>query len=186
MKKEIQLQNKKVEYTLKKSRRAKRLRIAVYCDASVVVTTPFRIKENIIEEFIISKSKWLFEKLDVFKKIESKLSLKFSKKDYDKNKQEACDFITKRVEKYSKIYKLKFNKIVIKNQKTKWGSCSKKKNLNFNYKLLFLPKKLADYIIVHELCHLQEMNHSYKFWKLVGKAFPSYKEVRKELKKVSL
>ena len=186
MKKEIQLHNKKVEYTLRKSKRAKRLRIAVYCDASIVVTMPYKIKEGIVEKFIISKSKWILEKLDIFKKTENILYLKFSKKDYIRDKGEAYYFVVKIIEKYNNIYKFKFNKIIIKNQKTKWGSCSKKKNLNFNYKLLFLPEKLASYIIVHELCHLKEMNHSAKFWGLVSKTFPEYREMRRELKKILL
>lgn len=182
MKKQVHLKNKKVDYTLKKSKRAKRLRIAVYCDASVVVTAPYRLRENIIEEFILSKSKWLLEKLDFFKKMEKKLHFKFSKKDYVKNQEQAKGFVLGRLEYYNKIYKFKYNNVYIKNQKTVWGSCSKKRNLNFNYKILFLPSNLADYIIVHELCHLKEMNHSNKFWNLVSKTYPNFKEIRKELK----
>ena len=182
MKKTACLKNKKIDYTIKKSKRAKRLRIAVYCDASVVVTAPYRLKENIIEEFIISKSKWLLEKLEFFKKVEKKMSFKFSKKDYLKHKEEAEELVLGRLEYFSKSYNFSYNQVSIKNQKTVWGSCSKKKNLNFNYKIIFLPSKLADYIIVHELCHLKEMNHSAKFWALVSKTMPNFKEVRKELK----
>ena len=74
------------------------------------------------------------------------------------------------------------NKINIKNQKTRWGSCTKSKNLNLNYKIIFLPKKHQDYIIVHEMCHLKEFNHSHKFWSLVSKTLPDYLEIKVELR----
>ena len=92
----------------------------------------------------------------------------------------------KKVLKFNKIYKFKYNKINIKNQKTRWGSCSVKGNLNFNYKIALLPEKLAEYIVVHELCHLGEFNHSYKFWKLVEKTIPDYLEIKEDLKKSGL
>jgi hypothetical protein len=186
MKKEILAHNKKIEYTLKRSKRAKRLRIAVYCDAHVVVTAPRKVNDIIIQKFIVSKAEWLFQKIDFFKKIEKRIFLKFSEKDYIKNKGNAHNFVTERVKKFNRVYRFTFNKIAIKNQKTKWGSCSKKRNLNFNYKLIFLPGKLAEYIIVHELCHLKEMNHSDKFWNLVRKTIPNFKTIRKEIEKVTL
>jgi predicted metal-dependent hydrolase len=77
-------------------------------------------------------------------------------------------------------------KVFIKNTRTRWGSCSSKGNLNFSYRLSLLPSYLSDYIIVHELCHLREFNHSSKFWDLVGKTMPGYDLHRQELKKHSL
>ena len=76
-----------------------------------------------------------------------------------------------------------FNMVRIKDVKTLWGSCSSKKNLNFNRKLFLLPEKLIDYICVHELAHLKQMNHSEKFWKEVEKLIPDYRERRAELKR---
>ena len=87
---------------------------------------------------------------------------------------------------YNEIYQFSYNKIYIKNQKTRWGSCSGKKNLSFNYRILFLPKKLQDYIIVHELCHLKELNHSKRFWSLVARVFPDYQNIRNELRTAHL
>ena len=103
-------------------------------------------------------------------------------KEYLENKERALDFARGRVAYYNKIYNFNFNKISVKNQKTRWGSCSEKGNLNFNYKIALLPIKIADYIIVHELCHLGELNHSPRFWDLVAKAMPNYLEIRKELR----
>ncbi|NBS67881.1 M48 family peptidase [bacterium] len=66
--------------------------------------------------------------------------------------------------------------------RTRWGSCSKRGNLNFNYRILFLPPHLADYLIVHELCHLKEFNHSPRFWALVAQGCPNYHACKKELR----
>ena len=76
-----------------------------------------------------------------------------------------------------------FNMVRIKNVKTIWGSCSSKKNLNFNFKLFFLPEALIDYVFVHELAHLKHMNHSKAFWSEVEKQIPDYKKRREELKR---
>lgn len=76
--------------------------------------------------------------------------------------------------------------IRIGNQKTMWGSCSRKGTLSFNVRMLFLPEPLQEYLVVHELCHLHEFNHSPRFWALVARAVPEYKERRKELKKMDL
>lgn len=102
---------------------------------------------------------------------------------YLKNKERARNVILGKAEKYSLLYGYTLKKVAIRNQKTRWGSCSEKGNLNFSYKLLFLPDHLADYIVVHEICHLQELNHSQKFWDLVAKTIPDHKRKRAELRK---
>ncbi len=71
---------------------------------------------------------------------------------------------------------------MIKNHKTRWGSCSELGNLNFNYKLIFLPDAIVDYIVVHEICHLIEFNHSQDFWRLVARTIPNFRELRHELR----
>jgi len=74
--------------------------------------------------------------------------------------------------------------VKIRDQSSRWGSCSWKGNLNFSYKLVLLPEHLADYVVVHELCHLREMNHSPRFWALVSQTVPDYRAKRRELKKL--
>ncbi len=186
MKRQIELHKKKIEYTLKVSKRARRMRLAIYCDGGFVVTAPRNISNNIIEQFIIKKSQWILDKLEYFKSISSKINVKGTKNDYANHKNQSLALAEKRIEYFNKIYGFKFNKINIKNQKTRWGSCSRKGNLNFNYKIALLPERLADYIIVHELCHLKEFNHSQKFWNLVAVAIPDYLEIRNELRKSGL
>jgi len=105
-----------------------------------------------------------------------------SKNDLKKYRDEVSKLIAERIFFFNQKYYFKYNNINIKNQKTRWGSCSKRGNLNFNYKLLFLPKEVRDYVIVHELCHLREFNHSKSFWNLVRVTIPDYIQVRNSLK----
>lgn len=186
MNKKITLQKKQVAYILKKSARARMVRVAVYCGGSVVVTAPKNLSENIVEKFIIEKAKWILKKIEYFKQFKGVKILKFNRRHYLKHKDYAFELILERVEYFSDFHKFKYNKINIKNQKTRWGSCSKKGNLNFNYKIFFLSSKMRDYIIVHELCHLKEFNHSRRFWILVEEIMPNYLSIRKELKKKGL
>lgn len=105
--------------------------------------------------------------------------------EYLKRKDGALAMLSQRVEELNKIYNFKYNQIRIKNQKTRWASCSKKGNLNFNYRILFLSKDMADYIVAHELCHLKEFNHSKDFWNLVEIAVPDYIVVKNKIKNIS-
>lgn len=173
---------KKISYKLKRSNRAKRMRIAVYCDGSVVLTSPFDVPQSIIEKFLADKKQWIWNKIHFFKSVDSKAIRTFSYKDYLENKDKARTIVLERVRFYNKVYGFSFNKIFIKNQKTRWGSCSCRQNLNLNYKIVFLPQKHQDYIIVHEMCHLKEFNHSRRFWALVEKALPNYLDIKKELR----
>ena len=179
MKKRIEIRERKVEYTLRVSDRARKMRLAIYCDGNFVVTTPQGIDLNMVERFIVGKSRWIINKLDYFKSFGNKIFAKTNKADFLKYRQQAQLFSESRIQFFNKLYQFKFNKINIKNQKTRWGSCSKKGNLNFNYKIALLPQHIADYIIVHELCHLKQFNHSKNFWSLIEKSIPDYKKIRK-------
>lgn len=96
--------------------------------------------------------------------------------------KKAKELITERLEFFSEKIGVKINTVRFKNQKTRWGSCSQKGNLNFNWKLVMAPMVIVDYVIVHELCHIKQMNHSPKFWLLVGAQMSDYKRMRKWLK----
>lgn len=181
--KRIVLHNQEVEYTLRISQRARRLRLAIYHDGNFVVTAPRRLAESNIEKFIIRKSRWVINKLEYFKNNPRPIFPPETKQDYSAHKEGARVLAQTRLEYFNRIYGFKYNKISIRNQKTRWGSCSIKGNLNFNYKIALLPARLADYIIIHELCHLKELNHSVKFWNLVAQTRPDYLELRRDLQK---
>lgn len=182
MEKKIKLFNKDFVYRLKTSHRAKRMRLAIYCDSSFVVTRPAGLSEDAVENFILQKSKWIISKLDYFKQFQIIATSRAGR--YADNKNKALLFVKNKVNEMNKLYNFKYKEIFIKRQKTRWGSCSKKRNLNFNYKIIFLPEDLAEYIVAHELCHLQEFNHSKKFWNLVAKAIPDCGDRRKRLNKI--
>ena len=184
MTKAITIGNKEVSYKIKKSKRAKRVTLAVHADGAVVLTLPFRMTESAAEIFIHKKSRWLLEKLSFFEKFERTSLTKLGKEDYLKHKEFARTLAHERVEYFNQVYKQSYNRISIRNQKTCWGSCSSKRNLNFNYKIVFLPELLRDYVIVHELCHLQELNHSVKFWALVERVIPNYIEAKRTLQRI--
>ena len=183
VKKEIKLNENKIYYLVKRSNRARMVRLAVHYNGTVVVTVPNGVTKNVVEKFLQEKTDWILRKLDFFKQNKNLFPKLNSKKDYLRNKKRAYEFIMDRINYFCKKYNFKFKKISVRNQKTRWGSCSKQGNLNFNYRLIYLSEKQADYIIVHELCHLKQLNHSKKFWKLVEEIIPNYLEIRKELKK---
>jgi predicted metal-dependent hydrolase len=93
-------------------------------------------------------------------------------------KSQANQVINVKVRKFSSQMGLDFNRVVIRDQKSRWGSCSCLKNLNFNWRLIMAPEPVLDYVIIHELCHLREMSHSKSFWKLVAQYCPQWQELR--------
>lgn len=89
---------------------------------------------------------------------------------------------TERVNHFCKVMDVTVGRITIRNQKTRWGSCSSKGNVNFNYQLYYMPRELMDYVIIHELSHRRHMNHSAEFWQEVEKYCKTYRECRKKLR----
>jgi len=172
-----------VAYIIKKSKRARHLSLAVRYDASVVLTVPRRVSIAEAQKFFNTKIDWVKEKIDFYKNNSPKrIDLRGSRAEYLKHKEAARKLIKSKLEKFNAFYNFEFNRLAIKNQATAWGSCSVKKNLNFNYRLFLLPETLSEYIVVHELCHLKEMNHGKKFWQLVEQTIPNHKQIRKSLK----
>jgi len=104
---------------------------------------------------------------------------------YKAHKELAREIITARIIYWNNFYNLTYKRVAIRNQRRCWGSCSEKGNLNFNYKIIFIPEALMDYVIVHELCHLTHLNHSPAFWSEVARAMPTYKEARTHLRRIT-
>lgn len=105
-------------------------------------------------------------------------------KHYLEHKEAAREHVFARLQHFNQHYQLSWNRVSIRNQRRCWGSCSARKNLNFSYKLLLLPPHLCDYVVVHELCHLKELNHSERFWNLVAETLPDYKHRMRELRSI--
>lgn len=110
-----------------------------------------------------------------FKKLKKSSVVSRKHMQYQAHKEGSRKIILERINYFSPICGVSYNRVAIRNQKSRWGSCSSKKNLNFNYRLAFLPKEICDYVVVHELCHLKEMNHGEGFWLEVEKVVPNYR-----------
>ena len=128
----------------------------------------------------IRKDKMIINLFHTISKVERKKIIKKSIEEFYKKK--ASEAIHDRLEHFSEYYGFKYNRVTFRNQKTRWGSCSSTKNLNFNWRLIMAPIEVIDYVVIHEMCHLKQMNHSSKFWNLVAEQVPNYKELKKWLK----
>lgn len=134
----------------------------------------------------MSISGWLFGQRRRVRRRRKPARRQVGRAEYLKHREAARALVATRIEALNAVYGFSYGKVAIRNQRSRWGSCSKKGNLNFNYRIVLLSPQLADYIIVHELCHLKEFNHSNNFWNLVAVACPEYATLRAELKKIRI
>lgn len=165
-----------MKYELVRSRR-KTLSIQVK-DGAVIVRAPLKTSLRQIESFISEHEKWIEKKLaeSIEHAAQASAAGYISEDDIKKLTNEAKRVIPERVRHYADIIGVSYGRITIRCQKTKWGSCSSKGNLNFNCLLMLAPTEVLDSVIIHELCHRKEMNHSPRFYELVYKACPEYKK----------
>jgi len=186
MEKTIKLAQEKVGYTLRLNKRSRSVRLTVACGGALTVSAPPWMQESRIERFIVEKSAWVLDKIRYFSKFPKTAPAPRinRKRHFAEHREKALTLVQERLLHFNRLYNFKWNRVAIRNQRSRWGSCSRSKNLNFNYKIALLPPRLADYLIVHELCHLGELNHSAKFWALVAQAMPDFRALRTELRKI--
>jgi len=168
---------------LRVSKRASRVRLSVHNDGRFVVTIPSLARLPHAEAFMRTKSAWILRKLA--QQNEPGIIPKNNRRDYNRLKETARELVANRLEHFNQFYNFKVGRVAIRMQTTRWGSCSRKGNLNFSYRVALLPPELVDYIIAHELCHLKEFNHSKNFWALVGQTVPNWQAMKKELRRIS-
>lgn len=178
----IHFDDLEIKYKLRRDKRAKRFRIIIHDDGLCVVTVPFPFGKPSAEKFLQEQISWIRKNIHKQKTSRKLLSGYFRKEEYIHLKERSRNFVLRELKVCNTIYNFSYTGVSIRNQRTRWGSCSSQGRLNFHYKLILLPRRLARYVIVHELCHLKEMNHSSRFWALVEKSIPEYRECRKELK----
>ena len=166
-----------IEYSIQKSMR-KTISMS-FKNKKLVVKAPFFVTKKMIHNFVIKNTSWIEQQQQKLKE-----SLLDTSK-IAEYKKEARSYIVPKVEEYAKKFGFQYNKIRITSATTRWGSCSSKRNLNFSYRLILTPKEMVDYVIVHELCHLRQMNHSRLFWNEVEQILPDYKVAEKWLKQNS-
>ena len=153
-------------------------------DGTILVRAPYRMPESEIRRFIREKSDWIEKHVQRIEERQRTLPPVegLTMKDIRKLADQASVVIPKRVEYFAEKIPVTYGRITIRNQKTRWGSCSSKGNLNFNCLLMLAPPEVLDYVVVHELCHRKEMNHSERFWREVENILPDYRERKKWLK----
>ena len=165
---------------LQKHRFSRQLKLTVNARGQVKVTMPFFASYRVAQEFVATQEVWIRETLAKVQVVPVRAPLSRSEK--EKIRQEAFERIAPLAEYYAKHYGVNFAHISIKDQTTVWGSCSRSGTLSFSWRLIKAPEDVLRYVVIHEVCHLREMNHSKRYWDLVAQTMPDYKVHRRWLK----
>lgn len=161
--------------------------IEITRDCQVLLRVPNRMKQKDVQAFVSEKWAWIEKNYREMQQKRQKREDLFQTYQLTDDRirelaKQACQIIPQRVTYYAEKMGVTYGRITIRNQKTRWGSCSSKGNLNFNCMLMLAPREVLDYVVIHELCHRKEMNHSKRFWKEVEKVMPDYEVHKKWLK----
>ncbi|MCI6467556.1 MAG: M48 family metallopeptidase [Faecalicatena sp.] len=169
------------EYEIIYSNR-KTLAVQITPDGTVKVRAPRRCPNSTIDHFLQEKQSWILKYVSKAK--QNPLSEKPPLPPSERNRyiKIARDIFTQKTAYYAGIMHVTYGRISIREQKTRWGSCSSEGNLNYNWRLIFAPEEVLDYIVVHELAHRREMNHSKAFYAVVESVLPEYKKAQKWLR----
>ena len=167
-----------VPYQIIKSDR-KTIAIQIKSDGQVVVRCPKRMRIEEARRFVESKADWIEKHLA---NRQAQNVAKYTPQEIEQLREQARKLVAERVKHFAPIVGVTYGQIAIRTQHTRWGSCSSKGNLNFNCLLALVPPEVLDYVVVHELCHRKELNHSARFWNEVERILPDYKTKRSWLK----
>lgn len=173
------------EYEIIYSRR-RTAAIQVTSDGKVLVRAPFRCPRSFIDSFLLQKEDWVLKHLEQAEKNRGKCPdperPPLSEAERARYIKIARDIFTRKTEYYARLMGVTYGRISIREQKTRWGSCSSKGNLNFNWRLILAPEEVLDYVVVHELAHRREMNHSKAFYAVVESVLPDYRRAQRWLR----
>ena len=160
----------------------KTLAIQFTPDGSVKVRAPKRCPKSTIECFLNEKESWILKHVNKAMQNPPVMKNLLSVQERNRYIKIARDIFTQKTAYYASILNVTYGRITIREQKTRWGSCSSVGNLNFNWRLIFAPEEVLDYIVVHVLAHRREMNHSQAFYAIVKSILPDYKKSQKWLR----
>ena len=163
--------------------RAKRrsMSLKVDLDGKITVRAPYRTSVQTADWFVEGHRDWIEVRLKAGARIMAERP-SYTDKERAEGRKQAAEVIETRCRYYAPVMGVSYGTVTIREQKTRWGSCSMKGNLNFNWKLVLMPSEILDYVVVHELAHRIQMNHSAAFWAEVEKILPDYKERKQWLK----
>ena len=227
-KRQITINSQTISYILKRSARAKQIRLEIKRDTGLTVVVPRSYGLNQLTSFLEAKQSWILGNLAKCEEIQSLYAgkelkngdtipylgrnLKLVIQENHRNasnvklvqdilivslrpgngrlnialerwyRMQAAELMKKKVDELSARLGISYTRLTIRGQKTRWGSCSRKGNLSFNWKLLMAPEPVIDYVIIHELAHLKEMNHTKRFWAIVDEYCPQWRKYRKWLR----
>ncbi len=159
----------------------KTLAIEITRTAEVVVRAPRRTDNLTIERFVSAKSAWIQKHLERRARCQTAMP-PFGEAELDELVARAKAELPPRVAHWAHLLGVTYGKITVRRQRTRWGSCSAKGNLNFNALLMLVPPAVREYVILHELCHRKHLNHSARFWAEVARIMPDYKAKEQWLK----
>jgi len=165
-----------MNYRLIRSGR-KTVSLQITPEGEVLVRCPNRMKKADIDAFVDAHKAWIQKHLS-----KQTFSPQLTEQEVKTLAQQAAEKIPAVVKLYASAIGVSYGRITIRSQRTRWGSCSGKGNLNFNCLLMLVPESVLHYVVVHELCHRIEMNHSARFWALVEAVLPDYRVRRQWLK----
>lgn len=181
----IKIGNQEINFRLRQAGLVRNLRLSVHPSKGLSVSAPRWVSKKTIINFLLDKQEWILKNLEIQKQKQVSAGTSGTHKDFLLNKSKALHLVRDKIAKLNAVYGFKHGKVSIKNMTSRWGSCSKKGNLNFNYKMVYLADELAEYIVAHELSHLSQMNHGRNFWKLVASTIPNWQILRKQLKSIN-
>jgi predicted metal-dependent hydrolase len=170
---------------VKRNTQTRHIRLAVERGGRMTLTIPKRLSLVAAQHYFEKKKAWIVASYERSLAHPPRLLTQGGAEEYRVHKERARERITARVVYYAERYGVTYQSLSIRNQKSRFGSCSARRHLSFNYRLIFLPPHLLDYVVVHEVCHLQELNHSQKFWTLVAQTIPDYREHKQALQTFS-
>lgn len=158
--------------------------LSVNSKAEVILKVPYRTTNAEINRILFERQDWIRTHVARVRSARASADTLAPLTDEELRQlsRQAAQYIPPRVAMYAERIGVSYGRITIRHQRTRWGSCSTKGNLNFNCLLMLTPPEVIDYVIVHELCHRKEMNHSTRFWALVASVLPNYVEQKRWLR----
>ncbi len=178
-KKNLIVSGKTVSCAIVRRKGMRRLLLSVRSNGTLLLSAPRLTPVFFIERFLDRSKEWIEKHFIGYS--ENVATQKKAREEYKKKRSEARLIISDRVARFARKLGVSYGTISIRNQRTRWGSCSRSGNLSFHYRIAFLPEKYLEYVVVHELCHRTHFDHSKSFWNLVGSVLPDYKNIRREM-----
>lgn len=168
----------RLDYRIIRSNR-KTIALQIKPDGQLEVRCPRKMTEDAVRRFVESKASWIEKHLS---QLPPQTEPKFTPAEIQQLRKQTEELVRRRLSYYAGMVGVEYNRVTVRCQRTRWGSCSGKGNLNFNCLLALAPPQVLDYVVVHELCHRKHLNHAKPFWEEVARVLPDYKQSRAWLK----